>query len=361
MHRSTRARHTPALSLPAPFFAALVLSASSVRAIAPDPPDRDAPSGASRRAIEPAPIEPSEPEVSTAHPAGLTAGKDWQRTLSDVIGSDTPPSTLREGTFIVDRPGRLVDAPNDRLIFVPDRDARLAGEGPMLLLPCATLGRLERRLIGARRVVLSGEVFVAHNRANLLIVDFALRTPSGTPSDPGGAPSGGGSGAGTGQTEGTDADEPAPREPATEDDPEVEQLLRELGETEPEARRRRIETLEDPRGDGAEGQTLTTAPPTLAHGVREGTILIRRMARLDRGADGSWRVVFDNDDPDGADALGFTLLPCRMSESMERIAIDRGPETRVLVSGRVYVHDRRGYLLPTFVQYQRDGEIEPWQ
>jgi len=345
MTRAVR-RPTPIHPVPALIAAALM---AYTPALAQDADERDAPPITPRRIGEPAPIEPSEPDISTPHPTGLTAGKDWQRALSDAIGADAPPASLREGTFIVDRPGRLVPAPNDRLIFVPDQDERLAGEGPVLLLPCAALGRMERRLIGDPRVVLSGEVFVAHARAHLMIVDFAFERAVQTPSEDEPAP---------------DATDPDAQEPGAaddgvgiEDDPEVAALLRELGGNEPGARRRRIEALDDPRADAS----LATAPPTLAHGVREGTILIRRAARLDRAGDGAWRVVFDNDDPGGADALALTLLPCRLSESMEQTAIRRGPETRMLVSGRVYVHERRGYLLPTFVQYPREGDIEPWQ
>ena len=127
-------------------------------------------------------------------------------------------------------------------------------------------------------------------------------------------------------------------------------------------RRREIERLDAPRGRGPDDEPrLASRPPRLAPGYREGTILVRRAARMHRADDGAWSVVFDNDDPDARDTVELTLLPCRLMESMTRAATARGPETPMTVSGRVYVHDRRGYLLPTFVQYDQSDEIQPRQ
>lgn len=310
------------------------------------------PGGVDRYHEDPEPIEPTPPSVTAPNPAGLTAGQDWMRALSDTLDTDPAPAKLNEGTFVVSRPGRLVDAPNGRLIFVPDHEQRLPGEGPMLLLPCSTLERLEQFWDGTGLVVLSGEVFVADNRRHLLIVDYALTQVSEEQEDPS---------SGTDPQDDTAGTDPAP-EPGSpsalaEDDPEVAALLSELEATpDPIGRRGRIDGLNDPRA-----QEPLEAPNTLDGDTAEGDILIRRQARLDRAPDGSWTLVFDHDEPGSADNIKLTLLPCKLTESMERVAIRVGPNAAFIVSGRVYVYKNRGYVLPTFMQYKRPGEIEPWQ
>ena len=296
------------------------------------------------------PIEPSSAERSEPHHPGLTTGEDWMRALSDSLATDAAPATLPEGTFIIARPGRLVPAPNDRVIFVPDHEHRLPGEGPMLLLPSASLERLEQ-VWANQPVVVSGEVFQYRGRPHLLVSDSTIGAFD-VPDQP--APSE------TPDPESAD-EQPAAETPAAtlEDDPEVQALLDELrSDVVATQDPRSIERLNDPRRGS---DALETAPPALAPGIREGAILIRRAARLVRATDGAWSAVFDNDDPASPDAIELTLLPSLLSERMENAAIALGPETRFTISGRITIHHGRAYILPTFYQRTRPGEIEPWQ
>lgn len=356
-----RTRTPPQLTMSAPLLIALIAApalaqeSQTVTPIPAKPQDddqREPSEELPRMGTNETPIAPSSAERSEPHHPGITAGDDWMRTLSDSLSTDAATATLPEGTFIIARPGRLVPAPNDRVIFVPDHEQRHPGEGPMLLLPSASLAHLEQ-VWANQPVVLSGEVFRYRSLAYLLVSDASI----GAFDVPDRAPTPDATSDATPQT----PDPDAPTEPSAtfEDDPEVQALLDELSTgLAPTNDPRGIEDLNDPRRNQ---DNLETAPPALAPGIREGAILIRRAARLVRATDGAWSAVFDNDDPTSADAIELTLLPSLLSERMENAAISLGPETRFTISGRITIHHGRAYILPTFYQRTRPGEIEPWQ
>ncbi len=297
------------------------------------------------------PIEPTEPRTSEPHETGLTKGQDWMQVVNNSIGSIDKPSTLAEGSFILSRKGRLVPAPNDRLIFVPDPEQRLSGEGPVLLLPCAALERLEN-IWANQPVTVSGEILTYHGRNHLLISDFTLGL-----SDIIEAP-----------TETAEEPQVQPVVPPAEldEDPDVLDLLRELddesgvpsGASLNNPIDDRFASTQRPRSQSTQ---LQVAAPELAPGIREGDLMIRRPARIDRAPDGSWRVIFDNDDEDAPLGIELTLQPCSLLMTMENQALAFGDSARFVVSGRVYVHNNRGYLLPTFYQRLRQSDIKPWQ
>ena len=72
-------------------------------------------------------------------------------------------------------------------------------------------------------------------------------------------------------------------------------------------------------------------------------------------------VTFDNDNPDTPSGIELTILPCSLLMTMEHQALAFGDASRFMVSGRIYVHNNRGYLLPTFYQRLRTSDIQPWQ
>ncbi len=300
------------------------------------------------------PIKPTEQKTTKPHQTGLTSGQDWMQVVNNSISEVQKPSALAQGSFILSRSGRLVPAPNDRLIFVPDIDQRIPGEGPVLLLPCAALERLES-IWANQTVTVSGEILTYHSRNHLLITDFSLGTTTPQRIQPPAEP-----------VEDTANDEVPEQSPTQlDEDPDVMDLLREL-ETESAAPsgvqlsdKRQLPI--NPSRQSFQSTQLETAPPQLAPGLREGTLLIRRPARLDRESDGSWMAVFDNDQQSSADGIELTILPCALLMTMEQQAIHFGDSTKFVVSGRVYVHNNRGYLLPTFYQRLRTSDIKPWQ
>jgi hypothetical protein len=281
-------------------------------------------------------VTPTRTRVAQPVRPGLTGGEDWGE------GIDLRPAGLPEGTFLIERPGRIVQGPGGRRIFVPTGTDRRAGEGPMLILPSATLERLELALTEAGDepgVRVSGETFVYHGRSHLLLTsalmgegDPAAETPAEPAAD---APAG-------------DDAEPAaeinaePGEPASVlDDPDVRGLLEELEAARPT-------TTPDPRAQpGAPSPAEPVAggvPP-----VPDGTPVVRRRGRLVRTGEGAWAFVFDNDPDDPLGAESMVVMPCLLLQRMERQALSDGDAHQLTVSGRIHTHQGQAYLLPTMM------------
>jgi hypothetical protein len=281
-------------------------------------------------------VTPTRTRVAQPVRPGLTGGEDWGE------GIDLRPAGLPEGTFLIERPGRIVQGPGGRRIFVPTGTDRRAGEGPMLILPSATLERLELALTDAGAepgVRVSGETFVYHGRSHLLLTsalmgegDPAAEAPAEPTAD---APTG-------------DDAEPAaetgsePGEPASVlDDPDVRGLLEELEAARPT-------TTPDPRAQpGAPSPAEPVAggvPP-----VPDGTPVVRRRGRLVRTGEGAWAFVFDNDPDDPLGAESMVVMPCLLLQRMERQAQSDGDAHQLTVSGRIHTHQGQAYLLPTMM------------
>ncbi len=280
-------------------------------------------------------VMPTSERAADPVSPGLTGGNPWDHTAG-------PPARLPEGTFLLDRPGRLIQAPADRTVFVPDIDARLPGEGPMLALPNAALDRLETSTAGASPPVrVSGEVFVYNGRRYLMVSSFAVGP---APSPPTEAP----------PEKPTDEGDEQDTEPTVEsltEDPEVRGLLEELEAEAPTPAR--IERGTPPPPGATETGPGQTAP------APDGTPVFRRRGRLTRSTDGAWLFVFDNDTDDRLASAALTLMPCRLLERIELEAQTRGDSAEVALSGRVYVHRGRAYLLPTMMTRVRVADIVP--
>ncbi len=279
------------------------------------------------------PVNPTRAQTSEPEQPGLTGGQDWLRILHETLETKVGASSLAEGAFILGRLGDLIDAPNGLLIFVPDRDTREPGEGAVLVMPSRALEQLQSEWSG-QRVLLSGEIFTYHNRNQLLISEYRLVRPQ----DPEQIES----------AETETPEEPESQSQPIEADPDVRDLLEELDRAQP-----MTETPEnDPLADRLETLPRTpvqqSAAPTT--GPEEGTLLLRRPARMIRNAQGAWKLVFDNDEPDGPLSEGLVLLPCRALMRMEQWAMQQGDAARFLISGRVYAYNGESYLLPTLAQ-----------
>lgn len=92
---------------------------------------------------------------------------------------------------------------------------------------------------------------------------------------------------------------------------------------------------------------------------REGEFLVSRRGRLVRSEDGAHVLfVFEADDKD-APERPMIMMPCRMLESMEEIASDRGGSVEFILSGEVFVYRKHNYLLPTMMKIAVDrGNLE---
>lgn len=289
------------------------------------------------------PVQPTVASVSVAIQPGLGEGPDWLDVLNDTLETKLTPSMLAEGSFIQARMGDLVLAPSGQVIFVPDRAEREPGEGAVILLPCRALERLQDEWSN-QRVIVSGEILMYHQRNMLLISDYRLvrEQPESTPEQPQTQPT-------------TETDEPT----GLEADPEVRDLLRELDRPDPNDPREGVDQLRDrlealPRTPQRDAGTQT-------NGLEEGTLLLRRPARLIRNADGAWAIAFDNDEPDTTDNASLVVLPSRALMRMEQWAMDQGDAARFLVSGRVYAYRGQSYLLPTIAQRLGASDINSIQ
>lgn len=274
---------------------------------------------------------------------GLTRGEDW----SGATG--VRAAALPEGSFLIERAGRVIEGPHGRRVFVPTGEAQSGGEGPMLLLPCAALERLEMTLSdGDIPVRVSGEVFVYRNRRHLLVSSFlagagepepAAEEPV-EPEDAGEAPV---------ETPAEEPEDPA----SLMDDPDVRGLLEEL-ESEPAAGagQERSESAQAQReADGGAGVPL----------LPDGTPVVRRRGRLSRMTDGAWAFVFDNDEADAMSSNALGVLPCLLLQRIEREAFAKGEGNEVILSGRVYAYGGQSYLLPTMVVRVRGSGISSVQ
>ncbi|MDF1810081.1 MAG: hypothetical protein P1U42_10340 [Phycisphaerales bacterium] len=293
------------------------------------------------------PVMPTRQAVSVAVQPGLTQGQDWLKVLHETLEEPIEPSTLAEGAYILKRLGNIVRGPDGFLIFVPDKDHREPGEGPVLLMPCRTLEQLETEWSG-QEIIISGEIFSYHKRNQLLISAYSLAKADAMNQDD--------------QTTNSESKQDPQQPTSIEDDPDVQDLLEELEfQFQPTDNNRRANHRE------LDSPIIQTAPrkqatlPDSSAGIEEGTLILRRPARLVRNNTGAWTVVFDNDNKDESDAIALIVEPCRMLMRMESIAMEDGDAGQLLVSGRVYTYKGSGYILPTLMQRIRPQGINTLQ
>jgi hypothetical protein len=311
------------------------------------------------RAHAPAQVVPQQ----GADPSRLALAEGDRWVLAETL--------LPEGTFLVRRVGEVVRLRTGGLAFVPAAQEGSPPDPAMPLLPCEVYGRLGALLDGAEGrlwMAITGEVFEYHDRNYLLPAAFA--SAGGAPDEPDAPP----------------ADRPPPDQPADQPteppqaDPEdtpppagadarIEQLVREL-----EAERSERRGLDIDFGAVPAAGEGTPPGPRI-----EGKLLLGRRARMVRGGGGSWAVVLDNDaDPGEAPAPAtpppataepaaaglperLHLLPGSLVREMERLAERRGEAWTFEVSGNLYRHGERVYLVPRLFVSLPSDEVEPLQ
>ncbi len=315
------------------------------------------------------------PSASPPRP-GLTAGLPLDPALQDAGLSVPPARLLPERAFLNRRTGMVIRGPNETWIFVPARDERTPGEGPMVLAPCRTLERLVSSITPsekAPRFILSGEVLVYEGRNHLLPTNFA-KGPA-EPHDPDAIEA-------KPDAQGEQPPRPldAPPEIPDElsDDPEVAAIIADLdarrsrNASTPSDAVARLRQLDRNRPDARAGRGA--GMPGL---VPEGDYLVQRRARLVRASDGRWAVAFDNDTDGttpGAEAsrprtadgrlipdVPMVLIPCALLARMETTAERYGDNQPVTVSGRVFAYENENFLLPTMFVAERKSEVTPMQ
>lgn len=309
-------------------------------------------------------------------PVEPDAAAPGQRVIPSVPGVDRlsfamPNRKFRtEGAYVTRVTGSVVKLPTGEHVFLPavPSDGTPADQ-PMLLMPSQRLSQIQSVTESAEAVemALSGQAFVYRGRQYLLPSTFSLinaARPARQESQGQGEAerSAAGQGAaGQGAAEQGAGAAPASSGPkpdaaaAPSGDPRVDDLIRDL-----ETRSRGQRLLAPPvdTADAVQGQQAAEQ----ANLLPEGDLITNRRGRLVRlaGSDGRFALVFDND-PNSPGTGPLVILPCRVLETMEGLAMPRGDEASFRVSGRVLVYEGRNYLLPTLAQLERAGELTPLQ
>lgn len=368
------ARHTPT-SLPARAAALALLAGCALATAQPTGDDPFAEPLTVFRETDP--IPPTETGTRTQSTDDEPASDDetWVDRITRERLGDQRTRLLAEGTFLTARTGTLLTSPSGHRVFVPDKESRRVGEGPMVVLPSRTLARLDiaTSRLEEPRVALSGQILVFGGRNLLLPTAYRVLTdaPPASGVDTTTEPR-----PGVSPRPGTPSPEPEPStgdaQPdagSAADDPDVASLFDELDS--PTAPRGLQPPTESPDESdtplGPDGRPDAPSIPddtVVAESHQpEGTSIVRRRGRLVRLPDGAWAVVFDNDHDGGADAdPPLTVYPCRVLTRLVPMAERSGDSLELLISGRVYAYGSRRYILPTLFQRPARGTgVDPHQ
>lgn len=250
-----------------------------------------------------------------------------------------PGPALREGGYLVEVRGTLRrDTDGWSYFRVQEAGAAPGDESAiyeMPILPCELLSHMQRLLEstspGQFTFDLTGQVFAYHGR-NYLLPTHAPRLKSYAPRSerPRATPA-----SGPGRAANDDSGRAA-----------LERLDREVGDV-----------ARSPRSGAAQGAAAEDGDdPDGDGGPQEGQRLLWRRGRLTRQNGGAWSFVFDAG-ATGRQDLPMTVMPCLLLERMEKYVTAGAPSAAMLVSGRVYLHGSKVYLLPTAFEIPRQRTI----
>lgn len=296
--------------------AAIACSASGTALGQPDVPP----------AIEPSTTPRATPAAPASPLRGFAGGK-----------------LLPEGSFVVSRGARLVEAPTgDWLALYVDQGGpeQTIGElGPMIIVPSRTLERILQTREDEQTIVeLTGRVLLYHGRNYLLPTSFGIRArPEREPDAPG-------------QDNAQDnAPDNAPNNTPEAESPELERLLQELGAIN-ESTRPAISPAQEQASDGV---------PV----VGEGTNILRRRARVEREADGGWTVNLDSDGDELASlsATRYRLVPGSVLQRVESTAARLGTDFPLIVTGKTLTYGDEVYLLLSSFVIEPISQVGPTQ
>lgn len=300
---------------------------------------------ASRRANPPTIMPSSEPTVRSPLPGQPGASELLPGLSADELG--VPLGRLyAEGSFLVRRAGAMIQAPTGEWIFVfnPSVDGQI--DTPVVLVPSAELEHVLPTIShdeSPRPLVLTGQVLVYAGRNYVVPLAIIDGDATATP----GAPRVDDDSAATQPT----GDQPA-RELTT--DPDVADLIADLEE------RRDTPRGLAPRTAGGVGSTRESLlTPTTIETLPEGTMLVRRRARMVRESTGAWSLALDNDS--GGEASRLIILPCQNLAAMERLAAGAAEEAEFEVTARILTFQGRNYAMPLMFWLMRSGEVRSLQ
>lgn len=257
-------------------------------------------------------------------------------------------SLLAEGTFLVRRAGAMLRAPSGEWIYVfaPGPDGVI--QTPMVLVPSAELEKV-LPVIAAdptpRPLTATGQVLVYAGR-NYLVPLAIADGPAPAPDAPAPADAP------------TDAPgEPSPQPPTADDlaaNPDVAALIADL-----EARRNVPRGLSPRALEAPAPSRESLLTPTEVDTLPEGTMIVRRRARMVRESTGAWALALDNDS--GREASRLVILPCQNLAAMERLAAGSAEEAEFEVTARVLTFQGRNYAMPLMFWLMRATDVRALQ
>ena len=333
-------------------------------------------------------VAPDAPHSVEAVPSRVgipAAAVDIDPAVVGVLPGEPLPRLRREGEFILERPGRLVNVENTGYwVFVFDEVPGEPDLRPMMVQRCQRLASMQDTLEQRRdqdremSFSISGQVHTYRGVNYLLptaiagtrqlppgIVtateadEAAATADAGTPNPEAqhGGDASGASGSAGGRPPVTLADPETPGTFGGAGDPIalMEQML-DARATRPE----RPDTSPVNAGidDAALDAALQGVKPRIDQPeklVREGAYLVNRAGRITRGLGGlvggeAQNLMFtfeaDGKDPEAAEPP-MMLMPCKLLELMEDSVAERGDQVLFIVSGRVHTFRGANYLLPT--------------
>ncbi len=303
-------------------------------------------------------------EVPPTPRPGVAPRPRMRADLSEIPGLEETLGVPRgrllpEATFLVRRQGTLLKAPSGERVFVfldqiEDRPGQSVPLRPMVLIPCATLERMERFATGDAGLeyfTVSGEVFQYRGRNYLLPTAFSA-SPLEEAMGEIGARRESGRAPGTPPTEG----EPVP--PSPEPDPDVQALIRDLEARRETARGLSVEAIEEEaRQLGERGRAAVAAEL----GWSEGDTLLRRRGRLTRLGGGEWAFVTDSSARGTRTEAPLILTPSLALLRLEALGARTGESLSIELSGRVLTYRTRAYVVPTLFVIRPGSELGPLQ
>lgn len=284
--------------------------------------------------------------------ASVQEQDDIRTQDSDPMAAFAAP-LLREGSHLMEARARLrLNRDSNQWELVLDPQEGAAAGVAMAALPCTRLAEMQRIVESTPRqrlvFMVNGAVYVYRDRNFILPTHAAVIVEDDDE-------------AGAGQPEPT-ADGPStqPRDAAGSKssafDDSAEAIARRLRERSgavvrsaaPRSERDDVRPDDARARRGSRHDRPAAALAGEASGEKvlpEGTTLMQRRGRISRDAGGGWMFIFDADASGLADPP-MTLLPCMLLERIEAYARRLGGTAPALISGHVYAHEGRNYLMP---------------
>lgn len=298
------------------------------------------------------------------------AAVDLDPAVVGVLPGAPLPRLRREGEFVIERPGQLVNVENSSYwVFVFDSVPGEPDLRPMMLQKCQRLASMQdtinQRHHGQSELsfTLTGQVHTYRGVNYLLPTAIAgtRQMPPEVVAD---------------MAEAAAQEAESAPSAITLEDPETPATFGGPGSDPVDLMEQMLDATDAPPTRPNTAPIVSAADPTLDEALRgvkpdqaeqdklrrEGEYLVNRAGRLTRGLGGAIgggadNVLFafeaDGPDPESAEPP-MMVMPCKLLELMEDTVAERGDQLVFMISGRVHMYRGANYLLPTTMRLEYD-------